>query len=173
LTDGAGDTVNDYFDSEGVYKTITERSWDKGGYVSNRVFLRDTVTKHQEEMSCGYYKQTDAFIKLLKIRTRCNALGFYVISSAELKRYGKYFFDDEMDSTKIQKEFNANKSLVTHKSAFDEYYLIKSDKKDLNDEELVVKSSMTNKTLANAFMKYNNNKLANRAVLNRFIGMIA
>jgi hypothetical protein len=125
-------------------------------------------------MSGGYYQQTDAFIKLLKIRTRCNALGFYVISSSELKRYGKYFFDmEEFDSSKIQKEFNANKSLVTHKSAFDEYYLIKSDKKDLNDEELVVKSTMTSKTMANAFMKYNNNKLSNRAVLNRFIGMIA
>jgi hypothetical protein len=175
LTDGEGDMVGNYYNEGGEFKYYGSHVYQEGKYLANRMIIRDPLTKNQEKISSmggTTTHQTVAFINLLKKRTRCNVLGFYVLSSNEFKKYGHRFFEDYYESaTELRKEFNKNKSIVSNLGAFDEYYLIKSDRNEMEEEEMVVKSKTT-KGFVNAFTKYNNTKLANRSVLNRFIGLI-
>jgi hypothetical protein len=77
LTDGEGIRLSNVY---------TERYESELGQHKTLI-LRDPVTKHQEiveDWSCQ--KNTAAYIKLLKDRTHCNILGFYVLSGREFGR---------------------------------------------------------------------------------------
>jgi hypothetical protein len=63
------------------------------------------------------------------------------------------------------------KNVTCTTSGYDEYYIIRAETDVDADSELEVKSNTT-RGLVNAFTKYNTNKVINRVVLNRFIGMI-
>ena len=77
-----------------------------------------------------------------------------------------------VDALKIK--FRKEKSMVITNAGFDEYYLLRSEGLDVEDEaEFVVKENATTRGLVSAFSKYTKNRLSNRVVLNRFIGMIA
>lgn len=180
LTDGEGDYIDSAYDSGLHYKTLRNVKYLQNTLKQMKVVVnvRDPITKHQVKLSNLQSRigQTTAFVELMKQRTHCNVMGFYVLSTAELKKYGKHFFKDYYeDFSNINRKFSTEKSLVSDKGAFDEYYLIKSDKSSWGDDEdegVVIKSKTT-KSLVTAFTKYNNNKVMSRSVLNRFIGMIA
>ena len=57
-----------------------------------------------------------------------------------IRENSTFFYEDYND---INRKFSTEKSLVSERGAFDEYYLLKSDKKDYEDEEFVVKSNTT------------------------------
>ena len=78
LTDGEGHRLNSvYAESESDY------SWGR----SRTMIIRDPITKHQEIVDdYSNTKCTAAYIKLLKSRTHCNILGFYVLSGREFTR---------------------------------------------------------------------------------------
>ena len=174
LTDGEGDGTSSVWTNYNYPKDI--RSWDvvNGKRVNKKIIVRDPITKHQEKCSAESSRSmTKALVKLLKSRTHCNVVGFYILSVKDLKWSGRYLFKDFYDNqVAIRAKLNKEKCLVAEKGAFDEYYLMKSDKKDYEDEEFVVKSTTT-KGIVSAFNKYHNNKLSNRVILNRFIGMIS
>ena len=80
LTDGEGHRLSSVYDS---YETQME--WRSG--AAKTLIIRDPVTKHQEIVEdWSNTKNTAAFIKLLKARTHCNILGFYVLSGREFGR---------------------------------------------------------------------------------------
>ena len=59
-------------------------------------------------------------------------------------------------------------------AGFDEYYVLRSEA--LNTEDDVgfeVKQNATTRGLVSAFSKYTGGRVANRVVLNRFIGLIS
>ena len=76
------------------------------------------------------------------------------------------------DAMKIK--FRKEKSLVITSAGFDEYYMLRSEALD-TDEDVTfeVKENATTRGLVSAFSKYAGNRLSNRVVLNRFIGMIS
>jgi len=178
LTDGEGDGTSSVWTKHHgdlIYPKDV-RSWDvvNGQRVKKSIIVRDPITKHQEKCSAESSRSmTKALVKLLKSRTHCNVVGFYILSVKDLKWSGRYLFKEYYENqTTIRAKLNKEKCLVAEKGAFDEYYLMKSDKKDYDDEEFVVKSTTT-KGIVSAFNKYHNNKLSNRVILNRFIGMIS
>ena len=68
---------------------------------------------------------------------------------------------------------NVKYKIITN-AGFDEYYLLRSEGLDTDDDvEFHVKENATTRGLVSAFSKYAGNRLSNRVVLNRFIGMIA
>jgi len=118
---------------------------------------------------------TASYIKMLKARTGCNILGFYVLSGRELGRELYRFYPGKPDSfyNNLRLEFRKNRATVIKSSGFDEYYLLRSNALDTNDDvEFEVKENATTRGLVSAFSKYTGNRLNNRVVLNRFIGMI-
>ena len=170
LTDGEGDRISGTFDEKGSYKGFR----DFGDTRVNSLIIRDPVTKHQEVIDHIYNgnHQTAALIKLLKSRTKCNVLGFYLLSNREFNGYVHHHLPKGSDIDAKKAEFRKNKSVVVTSAGFDEYYLLKSDHKSTLDEEFEVRENASTRALATAFAKYTGGRVSNRVVLNRFIGMI-
>ncbi|MEI8286983.1 MAG: hypothetical protein WCG15_06770, partial [Actinomycetes bacterium] len=172
LTDGEGDAISGYCDQVGAYKGF--RDYNSNSFRTNALVIRDEVTKHQEvvERPHSGRHQTEALIKLLKLRTKCNVLGFYLLSNREFNAYAYHHLPAGSNIEDKRVEFRKNKSIVVTNVGFDEYYLMKSEHKSVLDEEFEVRENASTKTLANAFAKYTGGRVTNRVVLNRFIGMI-
>jgi hypothetical protein len=176
LTDGDGHTVSEYYfhndQGQQVSKQLSLHSWDD---VVRRVVITDPVTKVQEHIKTLNGKtQTSALIKMLKHRANCNVLGFFIVSGRDFYRYGQEFYPPGIDFSAIKAEFRKNKYQVVTKAGFDEYYILRSEGLDTEDDEgFVVNKNATTRGLVSAFSKYAGNRVNNRVVLNRFIGMIA
>ena len=170
LTDGEGDSALDVCGTGG--HTTRLMHWNYGTSSPNVVIIRDPVTKHQEKVDFdNSRKVTSAFIKLFKLRTKCNIVGFYILSPNEFKTY--LIRNLRKDTQDIRANFSKNHCAVIENEGFDEYYLLRSKRGESEGTELVVKENASSKALASAFAKYNTKKNFNRVVLNRFINMIA
>jgi hypothetical protein len=183
LTDGEGGFLSDRFLADGAVEDIMI-SADRRSRVKG-VIVRDPKTKHQEiftdrYMKAGEVSQTSALIKLLKKRTGCNVIGFYVANTREFRNRIYTFFpgvntmtrQDEFE--KISTQFRKEKYVVVESAGFDEYYVLRSNSLDTEEEtEFVVKENATTRSLVSAFSKYTGNRVNNRVILNRFIGLIA
>jgi hypothetical protein len=137
--------------------------------------IRDPITKHEEKVYQPYGPELmSAYIKMLKARTQCNVIGFYVLSGREFGRVAHIFYPRVSDHLKLKAEFRKEKYKVVTNAGFDEYYLLRSEGLDTDDDvEFHVKENATTRGLVSAFSKYAGNRLSNRVVLNRFIGLIA
>jgi len=173
LTDGDGHMLRDVYgeDITNPHNVFQTTSFE---YNAN-VVLRDPVTKAQEMFSMRddykSTKMTKALIKLLRERTGSNVIGFYVLLPREFSTVHR-FYPMSADMAPIKEEFRKNKFTVVKNSGYDEYYLLKSDTSD-GDEEFTVRENATTRGLVSAFSKYTNNRVSNRVVLNRFIGLIS
>lgn len=184
LTDGDGNPVRNVMfsnlDSNGKPQRLSgynNSDLDFGSaYGKDKVFvIRDPITKHEEKVYHSYGNELmNAYIKMLKVRTQCNIVGFYVLSGREFGRVAHNFFPRTADHMKLKAEFRKEKYKIVTNAGFDEYYLLRSEGLDTDDDvEFVVKENATTRGLVSAFSKYAGNRLSNRVVLNRFIGMIA
>jgi len=137
--------------------------------------IRDPITKNQQVAGADSNRVlTSHFIKLLKARTNSNIVGFYVLSGRELGRNLYSFFGSAADTSKLKATFRKEKSLTVTSSGFDEYYLLRSEGLDTEEEtELEVKENATTRGLVSAFTKFSGGRQSSRVVLNRFINMIA
>ena len=75
--------------------------------------------------------------------------------------------------TTLKEEFKKDKFVVVKNSGYSEYYLLKSENKDVDEPEFIVRENATTRGLVSAFAKYTNGRVSNRVILNRFIGLIA
>jgi len=180
LTDGEGNPVRNvhYIDNTGRPRTgynNVDLDYDSA-YGKDRVLvIRDPVTKNEQKVYHPYGPELmAAYIKLLKARTQCNVIGFYVLSGREFGRVAHTFYPRASDHMKLKAEFRKEKYKIITNVGFDEYYLLRSEGLDTDDDvEFHVKENATTRGLVSAFSKYAGNRLSNRVVLNRFIGMIA
>jgi hypothetical protein len=176
LTDGDSDPGLYHFKREG--HAIYSRPLYKYNYSthqSTKLIVRDPVNKNSEVFDMDDHRSvTSSFIKLLKQRIKCNVVGFYILSPKDFRRFvDTRLFHKGMDTQSIRSEFSKNHCAVMKTEGYDEYYLLRSDRKDSEEPELEVKENASNKVLANAFIKYNTKRSNNRVVLNRFINLIA
>jgi hypothetical protein len=181
LTDGDGHSLNTvvYKDDKNILRSGTsnkELSYGSEDYRTERqMVIRDPLNKHQEVVENNHgRKLTSAYIKMLKARTNSNIVGFYVLSGREFGREAYNFFPNYAMHDKLKSEFRKNKCITVTSAGYDEYYLLRSEGLDTDDDvEFTVKENATTRGLVSAFSKYTSNRLSNRVVLNRFIGMIS
>ena len=187
LTDGEGDRCRGLFqpsntNPETLYpmeatsiiaKQTNQYTWK----TEVTMIMTDPVTKNQERVDCRNEREdmTRGLIRMLKARTGCNVLGFYVLSGREFNRNGAdRFFPMVTKKEEIKSKFRKEKSLVVTNAGFDEYYLLRSEGLDTDaDVDFDTNGKTTTRSLVSAFTKYAGNRHNNRVVLNRFIGMIA
>ena len=174
LTDGEGHTLRQTYSMSDDGKYL--RMGKDYGIDNFGLIIRDPITKHQEIVDNIYNcaSHTGAYVKLLKARTNCNVLGFYVISGREFGRKIYDFYPRTANYDTIKASFRKTKFAVVTTAGFDEYYVLRSEA--LNTEEdntFEVKENATTRGLVSAFSKYAGGRVANRVVLNRFIGMIS
>jgi hypothetical protein len=182
LTDGEGHSNKEVFykdDKGNMRDGTTNKQIDYDAIdwrATRKMVIRDPITKNQEFVENAYSRElTASYIKMLKARTNCNIVGFYVLAGRELGRELHHFYPNNyMLHDKIKADFRKNKSLTVTNAGFDEYYLLKTEALD-TDEDVTfeVKENATTRGLVSAFSKFAGNRLSNRVVLNRFIGMIS
>jgi hypothetical protein len=176
LTDGQGRPIDCiYNERETEDGTILYPGRGDVVYRYNsKLVVTDPVTKHQEIMENYHEKGTGAFIRLLKSRTNCNIVGFYILSGREFSNTITTFYSRTANFDKMKTEFRKNKYQIVTNSGYDEYYLIRAESMDTEEgTDFEVKQNATTRGLVTAFSKFTHNRLTNRVVLNRFIGMIA
>lgn len=172
LTDGESDSISSCYKKNPYNNTFVPAGF-RYAYGTSHIVYRDPKTKHQEitsSFNSDRFEQTQALMKLLKHRTKCNIIGFYLLSKREFNRVKyKHLSGKELENANT---FSKNKYCVATNAGFDEYYFMLSDKGEKEDEGFTVKENASAKSIASAFTKYAGNKMSNRVMLNRFIGLI-
>ena len=183
LTDGEGHSLCDVFYTADNGRLVTGTTNKEVRYgsddwkVKREFVIRDPKTRHEEVCSEMRSRElTNSYIKMLKAKTNCNIVGFYVLSGRELGRELWHFYPTASQQAydKFKSNFRKNKSMVISNSGYDAYYLLRAEGLDTDDDvEFEVKENATTRNLVSAFSKYAGNRLSNRVVLNSFIGMIS
>ena len=140
-------------------------------------FITDPVTKknHRVEGRDGA-AVTAAYLKILKDRTGCNTVGFYLTPSSKsgsIRKNDLHYLFPNQDHDAVRKEFRKNKVAVADSFGYDEYYIVPSGNMNVEADELEVSSDMTKGRMAKAFMKHMKSKTVNRILLNKFVEKIA
>jgi hypothetical protein len=179
LTDGEGHTLREIsrLDESGLRSNQYLNSYMYGRDKKDLVLV-DPVTKCEAVVknmdSCDSH--TAAYLSLFKKRTGSNVIGFFVMHGREfgknVKRWYSGLSSQAIDEMKVK--FRKNKYQIVSSSGYDEYYLLRSDAMDTEEDiEFEVKENATTRGLVSAFTKYAGNRVNSRVVLNKFIGMIA
>lgn len=134
--------------------------------------ITDPITKKtytcKSNNILNYY---NVFLKILKDRTNCNLIGYYIIQGTRSGRASHFHFPggvtvDESERKLLQK----HKFLATKNSNFDEYYLLVSDRYS-KEASLEIDGKMTKKKMAAKFSEFadskNNKKLFVKSLMNR------
>ena len=111
-------------------------------------------------------------------------IGFFVGEAKDIVNRAWHFYPEKMNvktSTEqnqflenLKNDFRKNSSLVVTSTAFDDYYILRSNSLDTDDDdELVFRDNATTRGMVSAFSKYTGNKISSRVILNRFIGLIS
>jgi hypothetical protein len=179
LTDGSSDTTNQIYYKDGLNDRLGtgDREYDCSyKSISKSLIVRDPKSKHQEEIKDIYdlREVTAAYLKLLKSITNCNIVGFYIINKRELQQELTNLFKDTINFDKIKSEFRVNNYKIVDNAGYDEYYLLRSESLDTNnDTDFTFKKTATPRGIASSFAKFAAKRTTNRVILNRFISMIA
>jgi hypothetical protein len=173
LTDGEGHDLDLVWDEYAEGHIMSTRGTSRS-YYNTKFVLRDPITKHQVQVENRGRGCTSAYIQLLKARTNCNVIGYYILSGREFGSVARSFYSSVADFDKLKSEFRKDKYKIVTSAGFDEYYLLRAENLNTDDgTSFEVKENSTTRGLVTAFSKYNTNKLSNRVILNRFIGLIA
>jgi hypothetical protein len=164
LTDGEGHHLS----------KIKDNSMDYGIRNEYNLIYRDPKTLAQmKDDNNNRISNSKPFLYLLKQRTGCNVIGFRILSLRDVRNFLWHTYKSGVDTTPIYNTFKKDKSMVVTSAGFDEYYLLKADKLDVDDEAELEVKSQTTRGLVSAFKKYSKGHIQNRVVLNRFVEMIA
>lgn len=165
LTDGDSNSV------DGVIGDMRYPAKVKG----NRYILRDDVTKKEYTLGRSYYDYgttTNIFLRILKDRTDCNLIGFF-LSNDTIRYNTSRFFGYQSDIKALSEQWRNNKFLSVTSAGYDEYYVINSKAMDLKQEDYQIDSNMTRSNIAKEFKKFSEKKSINRVLLSRFIDKIS
>lgn len=133
------------------------------------LILTDTKTKKV------YYPvsndtNTDICLRVLKDRTRCNLVGFFLYSGNIYNI--SYMFNSQTIAANTTKWKNDGFFGVTS-AGYDEYYIMNVAKLKFQTDNLKVDSKMTKSRIAKEFTRFTNKKTVNRVLLSKFVDRIA
>ena len=171
LTDGESNVIR------GVNGVQLTHRWsgDAKYIIQDKVMKKDYyLTDHI--YSC-HREVTINLLKILKDRTGCNLIGFYLYgyyrsSSSIIGEFFGYGIDEKF-RTNMMKHWKDNKFIPVTNHGYDDYYVIDTDAMKDTENKLEVNSSMTKSKIAKEFMRFSEKKSINRILLQRFIDKIA
>ena len=144
------------------------------------VIFHDPITKKQYQRAAyrrAGQSTTATLLTMLKDRTKCNVVGFFLAQSSYNGRVStrdiQYMFPNQ-NVQELRKTLRKEKVLVCESMGYDEYYFVAGGKNlAIDDGELAVNSEMTRGKMAKGFSNYMKGKLVNRVLLNKFVAQIA
>lgn len=141
-------------------------------------YIYDTETKKRYKI--GSLGVTPTLLQILKDRTGCNLIGFYIVDKAKrnfISAYGR--LSSDADALGSYTKFRENKFFGILNYGYDEYFLIPggsslvTDDEDLDDILGDGAVGASARKLRGAFLKMNRNRLTNRVLLSKTIERIA
>ncbi len=170
LTDGDSDPISNV---HGLPAT-----WKKRKYI-----LQDEVTKKTYDIrSTDIYRSaypyserqmTNLLLRVLKDRTGCNLIGFYITSYGFGSMYSRLNGQHGEAYKKASNDWKTSGFFGITTSGYDEYYVINQKTFDVSAGKLGVDSSMTKAKAAREFIKFSEKKAVSRVLLSRFVKRIA
>ena len=169
LTDGGSNTI------KGVTGTDIGNRWTG----DTKYIIQDKVMKKDYYLTDHIYSSaaeiTINLLKILKDRTGCNLIGFYLhdrSSSRVVHEFYGYAIEEKFRAAMV-KSWNENKFIPVTNHGYDDYYIINTPAMKDTENKLEVNSTMTKAKIAKEFMKFSEKKAVNRILLKRFIDKIA
>jgi hypothetical protein len=163
LTDGSASDMTGYYDKEKIKRTFGHTN-----YV-----ITDPVTRHEVKAKRMNHV-TFGLLELLKYRTGCKILGFYVVDTRNFTEVSSFLDEEDLSFLlKKKEEFLEEKCVMIDAKGYDKFYVIKDENQSSEDFGDVTISSKTVKGLVSAFSKHSMKKIQTKTVLNSFIQMIA
>ena len=153
---------------------------------SRKVVIRDTVAKETITFDYKSYAWTNALLAMLKVRTKCNLIGFYVTDSysTDIVFQGDYSHGNHNALAKEkQAEFQKNGYTKVLNSSYDEYYFIKGEALKIDIDPKFSKFAIhypnekdrevTSSKVAKALIKHMEKRGTSRVLLSDFIKRIS
>lgn len=171
VTDGASNHCS-YRYKEG------DRDYDyEPSFSDANIMFVDPITKKQfrlNDYGRDCMSRTNILIDMLKDRTQCNILGFYITGSNTIKRQDMWWLFPNDNHDEIRRGFRKNKFAISESCGYDDYYVIPGGSAlNTSTDELGVTSDMTKGKMAKAFAKHMKSKVINRVLLNKFVEKVA
>lgn len=166
LTDGDSNPVSGF-----VYDK-TQYPWRRGG---NKYIIRDRVTKKEYNLGSDRYQYqevTSALLKILKDRTNCNLIGFFLTNDS-ISYLTRKFSVSEESYDKLSKQWKNDGFVSISSSGYDQYFLINQKTMKIDKNDLEVNADMSTKKIAQQFIKFSEKKTVNRVLLRQFIDLVA
>jgi len=168
LTDGGSNTI------KGVTGTDIGNRWTG----DTKYIIQDKVMKKDYYLTDHIYSSANEItinlLKILKDRTGCNLIGFYLhdrSSNRVVHEFYGYAIEEKFRAAMV-KSWNENKFIPVTNHGYDDYYIINTPAMKDTENKLEVNSTMTKAKIAKEFMKFSEKKAVNRILLKRFIDKI-
>jgi hypothetical protein len=150
-----------------------------GKRVRKVYIYQDPKTKKEYTLNPNDTQQTtNTLLKVLKDRTNCNLVGFFLYESSNFQKVSIRFFSSaEMNeyTKKNSALWNEKMFVPVLNAGYDEYYIInpKSFRQSEVMEVLNIDPTMSKAKVAKEFLRYSEKKAINRVLLSRFMERVA
>jgi hypothetical protein len=149
---------------------------------SRKYIIQDDITKKSYELPARRWSNmasdnhviTPIFLKILKERTGCNLIGFFINSNGFSRVYERYHGRASADHiAKAKKCWSDNGFFGVTSAGYDEYYIINDKNFDVSSGKLEIETNASNRRIATAFAKFSEKKTVSRVLLSQIVKRIA
>lgn len=168
LTDGASDPA--YINMPRSYNSMANRA-------KNRLYSlhdKDTKKTYFLEGVAYSHKATPQFLRILKDKTDCNLLGFFLVTTPHLGHLVGGVIDTTvtLNPANIASWTKNNYFGIQGIAGYDEYYIVRTFKQEPTNV-LEVNGKMTDAILKRTFINFADKKRTNRILLTSFVDRIS
>lgn len=142
-----------------------------------RYLLNDKETGKTYDYNNHFYggnsANTTTFLTMLKEKTNCNLIGFFLFGESWRSFTYRFGLRDNYDYVqKVAKFWKDNKFFPIKNSGYDDYFVIDSNALKNEENDLEIDTTKSTKQMAKAFSKFAAKKSVNRVLLRNFIDHI-
>jgi hypothetical protein len=152
------------------------------GWKPRKIIIQDDITKKTYDLPTVKYSShafrndniTPVLLKILKDRTDCNLIGFFINSNGFKRVYDRYHgYGNAAHRGKAATCWKDNGFFGVTSAGYDEYYIINALTFNVSSGNLVVAKDATRRGLASAFIKFSEKKSISRVLLTQVVKRIA
>jgi hypothetical protein len=173
LTDGESDPISSVNgirysnkpDKYIIHDDITKKNYEVPAAITSRNWTRYTLANQY---------LTPILLKILRDRTGCNLIGFYITSNGferEYRQFNPKSFGEHYTAAK--KSWNDNGYFGVTSAGYDEYYILNPGMFKVSSGNLSVGDKATKRSITSAFIKFSEKKTVSRVLLSQVVKRIA
>ena len=153
-----------------------------GGFKTKKYIIQDDITKKSYELPAVRFASnsfsntniTPILLKILKDRTGCNLLGFFINGTGFKRVYDRYHRGGGVKHYEASKKsWTDNGFFGVTSAGYDEYYILNALTFNVSTGKLKVDANATKRRLAAEFIKFSENKAVSRVLLSQIVKRIA